>query len=124
MASKLKLKNINGKEISIVNPDTYQKDKQVDVSSIVEYVSDRDALKAKVGVLGDVVLQKDIALAYEWVEPQQTDNGGTIINPTNNTTGSWVSLVQTVMITNLPTSDPLVSGQLWNNAGIVTVSAG
>jgi len=30
----------------------------------------------------------------------------------------------TVMITNLPTADPLVIGQLWNNAGVVTVSAG
>ena len=29
-----------------------------------------------------------------------------------------------VILDNLPTSDPHVAGQLWNNDGIVTVSAG
>lgn len=29
-----------------------------------------------------------------------------------------------VIITGLPTSDPAVAGALWNNAGVVTVSAG
>ena len=30
----------------------------------------------------------------------------------------------TIILPNLPTSDPLVAGQLWNNAGVLTVSAG
>ena len=29
-----------------------------------------------------------------------------------------------VIISNLPTSDPSVAGQLWSNSGVVTVSAG
>ena len=29
-----------------------------------------------------------------------------------------------VIIKDLPTSDPSVAGQLWSNAGVVTVSAG
>ena len=29
-----------------------------------------------------------------------------------------------VIIKDLPTSDPTVAGQLWSNAGVVTVSAG
>lgn len=30
----------------------------------------------------------------------------------------------TIILPNLPTSDPLVAGQLWSNAGVLTVSAG
>ena len=30
----------------------------------------------------------------------------------------------TVILSGLPVADPLVAGQLWNNAGILTVSAG
>lgn len=29
-----------------------------------------------------------------------------------------------VTLSGLPTSDPAVAGQLWNNAGVLTVSAG
>lgn len=29
-----------------------------------------------------------------------------------------------VILDNLPTSDPLNAGQLWNNSGVLTVSAG
>jgi hypothetical protein len=29
-----------------------------------------------------------------------------------------------VIFSDLPTSDPTVAGQLWNNAGVLTVSAG
>ena len=29
-----------------------------------------------------------------------------------------------VILTDLPTSDPTVAGQLWSNSGVVTVSAG
>ena len=36
-----------------------------------------------------------------------------------------VSLTNAVIsIPNLPTADPLVAGQLWNNSGVLTVSAG
>ena len=41
---------------------------------------------------------------------------------------SWVELVGQAKsiqnLPNLPTTDPAVAGQLWNNAGVVTVSAG
>lgn len=30
----------------------------------------------------------------------------------------------TVILSGLPTADPLVAGQLWNNTGVLTVSAG
>ena len=30
----------------------------------------------------------------------------------------------TVIFTGLPTADPVVAGQLWSNAGVLTVSAG
>ena len=30
----------------------------------------------------------------------------------------------TVILTNLPTSDPTVAGQIWSNSGVLTVSAG
>lgn len=30
----------------------------------------------------------------------------------------------TVILSGLPTSDPAVAGQLWSNAGVLTVSAG
>ena len=29
-----------------------------------------------------------------------------------------------IIMSNLPTSDPTVAGQLWSNAGVLTVSAG
>jgi hypothetical protein len=33
-------------------------------------------------------------------------------------------LVQPIFVSDLPTADPAVAGQLWNDAGVVTVSAG
>ena len=47
-----------------------------------------------------------ITVSSEELSKVKTDN---IVNLANGT---------------LPTSDPLISGQLWNNAGIVTVSTG
>lgn len=35
-----------------------------------------------------------------------------------------LSVTGRVFITNLPTADPHVKGQLWSNVGVVTVSAG
>lgn len=33
-------------------------------------------------------------------------------------------LVQPIYVSDLPTADPAVAGQLWSDAGVVTVSAG
>ncbi len=38
--------------------------------------------------------------------------------------GSFTIDGTTVIMENLPTSDPSVAGQLWNNAGALAVSAG
>lgn len=63
--------------------------------------------------------------------PVKSDNGfeGDI---TGNVTGGVAGAVAattlsasgTVTFSALPTSDPLVAGQLWNNSGVLTVSAG
>jgi hypothetical protein len=39
-------------------------------------------------------------------------------------TGSKTWSNNTLSMTNLPTADPKVAGQLWNNLGILSVSAG
>lgn len=39
-------------------------------------------------------------------------------------TGDLTLTGTVVSMTALPTADPLVAGQLWNNAGVLTVSAG
>ena len=41
-----------------------------------------------------------------------------------SSTDSTVAGLQTGVGFTLPTSDPAVAGQLWSNAGVVTVSAG
>lgn len=47
------------------------------------------------------------------------------VSATSVTAVGTVSLTgATISIPNLPTSDPAVAGQLWNNAGVLTVSAG
>lgn len=38
--------------------------------------------------------------------------------------GSTLTVNGDVVLSGLPTSDPLVAGQLWNNLGVLTVSAG
>ena len=63
--------------------------------------------------------------------PIKSDNGfeGNI---TGNVTGGVAGAVAAttlsasgaVTLSALPTSDPAVAGQLWNNAGVLTVSAG
>lgn len=53
-------------------------------------------------------------------------------NVTGNVTGSvagpvaatTLSASGAITFASLPTSDPAVAGQLWNNAGVLTVSAG
>jgi hypothetical protein len=48
--------------------------------------------------------------------------GNSTGNITGNVTGNVVGNVTGYII--LPTSDPLVVGALWNNAGTITISAG
>jgi len=43
---------------------------------------------------------------------------------TLTTTGTVTINGTTVIISGLPTSDPSVAGQLYNNSGVLTVSAG
>jgi len=46
------------------------------------------------------------------------------VTATGNVSGTNISGTGTVSMTGLPTSDPLVAGEIWNNAGVATVSAG
>ena len=50
----------------------------------------------------------------------------TASQPANTETipGSKTWSSDTLLMTNLPTSDPSVAGQLWNDSGILKVSAG
>ncbi len=63
-----------------------------DFSGSIVSVADRSELRSKKGSIGDIVLQRDIALYYEWVEPQLTDDNVAVINVTDDTTGSWKAL--------------------------------
>ena len=45
-------------------------------------------------------------------------------NGLTSTSGTVTINGATVIISNLPTSNPNVAGQLWNNAGALSVSAG
>lgn len=70
--------------------------------------------------------------------PVKSDNGfeGNITgNVTGTVTGAVAATTLTasgavsmtnasISMTALPTSDPLVAGRLWNNSGVLTVSAG
>lgn len=59
-------------------------------------------------------------------------NNGFEGNVAGNVTGDVAGAVDAttlsasgvVTLSGLPTSDPTVAGQLWNNAGVLTVSAG
>lgn len=54
--------------------------------------------------------------------PVVSDNG--FSGTTLTTTGTVTINGTTVIISDLPTSDPSVAGQLWSNSGVLTVSAG
>jgi hypothetical protein len=47
-----------------------------------------------------------------------------LISPAQTITGAKTFSNAVVMMTNLPTSDPSVAGQLWNNSGVLNISAG
>ena len=59
--------------------------------------------------------------------PVRSQNGFQTIT-VNSTTGAVTTTATidggTVILPNLPTSDPVVAGQLWNDAGTLKVSAG
>jgi hypothetical protein len=59
--------------------------------------------------------------------PVRSENGFQTV--TKNATTGAVTVTATInggtiILPNLPTADPLVAGQLWNDGGILTVSAG
>jgi len=57
----------------------------------------------------------------------QTDNGSGGVTSYIQLDGSDLStkiLTQKLIISNLPTSDPGVDGQVWNNSGVLNISAG
>jgi len=63
--------------------------------------------------------------------PVRSDNGfegdfieGSVTATDLTTTGTVTVDGTTVIISDLPTSDPGVAGQLWNNSGVLSVSAG
>lgn len=58
--------------------------------------------------------------------PIVSDNGfqGDLTEATEVVTASLQVTDGAVVFTDLPTADPEVVGQLWNNSGVLTVSAG
>ena len=55
--------------------------------------------------------------------PVKSDNGFEG-NVTGAVTATTLSASGAVVLSNLPVADPHVVGQLWNNLGVLTVSAG
>jgi hypothetical protein len=58
--------------------------------------------------------------------PVVSQNGfeGSATVTTLTTTGTVTINGTTIIISDLPTSDPSVAGQLWSDSGVLTVSAG
>jgi len=58
--------------------------------------------------------------------PVVSQNGfeGSATFTTLTTTGTVTINGTTIIISDLPTSDPSVAGQLWSDSGVLTVSAG
>lgn len=62
-----------------------------------------------------------ISITSGWIDDGSLTPSGA--GPTTNTTGS--AYVQgPLIVSNIPTSDPLIAGQLWSSGGVVAVSAG
>jgi hypothetical protein len=53
-----------------------------------------------------------------------TSQNGFIGTVTGSVTATTLSASGVVILSGLPTSDPAVAGQLWNDSGVLTVSAG
>ena len=59
--------------------------------------------------------------------PVRSENGFQTVSKNVDTGAITVTATingGTIILPNLPTSDPAVAGQLWNNSGVLTVSAG
>ena len=52
------------------------------------------------------------------------DITGAVVATTVTTTGTVTINGTTIIISDLPTSDPSLAGQLWSDSGVLTVSAG
>ena len=52
------------------------------------------------------------------------DITGAVVATTVTSTGTVTINGTTIIISDLPTSDPSVAGQLWSDSGVLTVSAG
>lgn len=57
-------------------------------------------------------------------DTQLARNAAGVVEINNGTAGTFRDLKLRNIFASLPTSDPHVSGQFWNNSGVVTVSAG
>ena len=83
-------------------------------------------------VNGNTTITGDLSLSGSFAPGQLTLSGNTLSTNTSNAdleldaagTGAVSILTQRVIMTNLPTSDPSVAGQLWNNSGVLNISAG
>jgi hypothetical protein len=53
-----------------------------------------------------------------------TSQNGFIGTVTGSVTATTLSASGVVILSGLPTADPAVAGQLWNDSGVLTVSAG
>ena len=53
-----------------------------------------------------------------------TSQNGFIGTVTGSVTATTLSASGVVILSGLPTADPAVAGQLWNNLGVLNVSAG
>ena len=74
--------------------------------------------------VGDLIIQQDVDDRDLILK---CDNGSGGVTPYITLDGSDLStriLTQKLIISNLPTSDPGVSGQVWNNNGVLNISAG
>ena len=54
----------------------------------------------------------------------QGNTSGAVAATTLSATGAVALAGANIVITGLPTADPQVVGQLWNDGGVLTVSAG
>lgn len=54
----------------------------------------------------------------------QTTFSGPVVSQNGVTTTNLTATGSVITLSGLPTSDPSVAGALWNNAGVLNVSAG
>lgn len=73
---------------------------------------------------GSIVLRSD-ASGYVGIgiDPQETIQTNLQVGGSGITTSN-LEVEQTIILSDLPTSDPSVSGQLWNESGVLKISSG